>query len=178
MKTFLSQKFLVLFLVSMALISPLWAQNAGPILVSERSHLDIKGGCFCTEYVAYRIRGANNKYDFRHARYWGSRGNWLANNGYAKQSFSTTNLPQNKDVIVILSGWDIIPTYGHVAFVGSSYVQNGTITINVVGANQYQKPVAYKCGCNNESTMPISGVRNNDTRIEIWRKANPALACP
>lgn len=158
-------------------ISPLSAQNAGPIYVLDRFPLDVKGGCFCTEYVAYRIRGAKNKPDFKDAKFWGSNG-WLSNNGYVKQNFSLTTLPQNKDVIIIHSGWGISSLYGHVGFVGSSTIENGTIKINVIGANQYQPSKASKCGCNNESNMPIQGVKNNDARIEIWRKSNPALACP
>ena len=150
--------------------------NPGPILEPDRKEVNMIGGCFCTEYVAYRIRGASNTFDFPDAKYWGS-GGWLAKQGYVKQTFSTTQLPQNKDVIVIQSGWGVSTLHGHVAFVGSSYVSGSSICVNAIGANQGGTK-ALKCDCPNETSKLMTGILNNDSRIEIWRKANPALACP
>lgn len=152
------------------------ASNYGPFWVTSRPSW---GGCWCTEYVAIRILGQNvsTAPGFPNAKDWGN--SWLPNKGYSLKSFSINALPQNKDVIVVKANNFGVGQYGHVAFVGSAWKNaNGTITIRMIGANQTSDKTKWsnKCGCPNESAWDII-VNSGDTRILIYRKANPALNC-
>jgi hypothetical protein len=157
-------------------VATLTANNA-PMLLSDRPS---DGGCWCTEYIVARIVGLANmtSSDLKPAKNYGDATGWLSNHGYSKVSFSTSNLPQNKDVIIMKSGsHGITNSNGHIGFVGSVSTNGNTITINVVGANQNKTPTNIVCGCPNESTMAVN-TTSSDAYIEIWRKPNPALACP
>jgi hypothetical protein len=153
------------------------AGNYGPFWVT--AGRPAWGGCWCTEYVAVRVIGQNvtTAPGFPNAKDWGR--SWLPNKGYGLKAFSASALPQNKDVIVIKAGYFGVGQYGHVALVGSSWKNaNGTITIRLIGANQTPDKTKWsnKCGCPNESAWDII-VNAGDSRIEIYRKSNPALKC-
>lgn len=153
------------------------AGNYGPFWVT-KGRPDW-GGCWCTEYVAIRVIGQDvtTSPGFPNAKDWGK--SWLPNKGYSLKAFSASSLPQNKDVIVIKAGNFGVGQYGHVAFVGSAWKNtNGTITIQLIGANQTPDKAKWsnKCGCPNESAWEII-VNAGDTRVEIYRKSNPALNC-
>ena len=147
------------------------AGYSSPMIVSDRSS---NGGCWCTEYVWWRITDGQYGANFTTAYKWHT---WLINNGYFKVSYSKTNLPQNRDVIVFQRGiLGMSSTAGHVAFVGAAWANtNNSITVNVVGANQ-GGTLLNRCSCPNESTIQ-KVVTVGMYGVDFYRKSNPTIYC-
>ena len=93
-----------------------------------------------------------------------------------RNGFHRVTDPQPGDVVVIQS-WVFGVTGGHIAFVNSTatYSPNGTISFDMVGANQDYPPYSVDTrteqGCNNVTTIGHQSFSSSKREgLSFWRR--------
>ena len=122
--------------------------------------------CWCTDYIKNRL-SLPKKADAK------DMGQILIDAGYhLVENISTTNLPQNKDVIIFHADYgDPISTeYGHIAMIVSAYASGKQIRYKTVGANNHGKlKLKDEYNCSNVSISSPARALIVD-KISIYRK--------
>ena len=126
--------------------------------------------CWCTDYIKNRLG------------YWGVKagdakdmGSWLTKIGWKKvPSFSATDLPRNKDIIIFQPGaHGAHSSAGHIGMVASAQNVRGNILVRIVGANhewkgKNKRPTWTEYDCTNVSIWEIQSLQQSG--VSLYRK--------